>query len=91
MKPFARYRRQQAEERAVPPFVVFNDATLRELARIRPTTEAALRQIHGIGEKKLAEYGFDLLQEITNYCHEHGLAADVDQQPANSARSVAKA
>jgi ATP-dependent DNA helicase RecQ len=78
------YRRQQAEERAVPPFVVFNDATLRELARIRPTTASALHQIHGIGEKKLAEYGFDLLREITNYCHEHGVANEVvgDRSPS---------
>jgi ATP-dependent DNA helicase RecQ len=83
------YRRQQAEERAVPPFVVFNDATLRELARIRPTTAARLRQIHGIGEKKLAEYGFDLLQEISEYCRQHGVAMDVDHQPETVRRPVA--
>jgi hypothetical protein len=40
-----------------------------------------LRQIHGIGEKKLAEYGFDILQEISNHFHEHGIATDVEHQP----------
>jgi ATP-dependent DNA helicase RecQ len=76
------YRRRQAEERGVPPFIVFNDATLRDLARVRPTTSARLRQIHGIGEKKHAEYGFDLLQEIAAYCGQFDVAMDTDQHPS---------
>ncbi|HEY4235063.1 MAG TPA: DNA helicase RecQ [Lacipirellulaceae bacterium] len=80
-----RYRRTQAEERGVPPFVVFNDATLRELARFRPSTAVALRQIHGIGEKKNAEYGFDLLREIAEYCAESGIAMDAEPRPNSTA------
>jgi ATP-dependent DNA helicase RecQ len=78
------YRRRQAEERAVPPFVVFNDATLRDLARIRPSTSARLREIHGIGEKKHAEYGFDLLQEIAGYCVEFGVSMDAELPTAGA-------
>jgi ATP-dependent DNA helicase RecQ len=61
------YRRRQAEERGVPPYVVFSDATLRDLARHLPTTHDELLAIHGIGAKKCAEYGDDLLAEIAAY------------------------
>jgi ATP-dependent DNA helicase RecQ len=58
------FRRRKAEERGVPPFIIFSDATLRDLARVRPTTLDQLPAIHGIGAKKLAEYGAELLTEI---------------------------
>jgi ATP-dependent DNA helicase RecQ len=61
------YRRGQAEERGVPPYVVFSDATLRALAKHLPTTHDELLMIHGIGAKKCAEYGDDLLAEISEY------------------------
>ncbi len=43
------------------PFILFSDATLRDLARHRPATLDELRHIRGIGDKKLADYGVDLL------------------------------
>jgi ATP-dependent DNA helicase RecQ len=61
------FRRRKAEERGVPPFIIFSDATLRDLARVRPTTFAELPHIHGIGAKKLAEYGAELLAEISSF------------------------
>ena len=61
------YRRIQAESRGVPPYVVFSDATLRDLARRRPANEEELLAVHGIGAKKCAEYGDDLLQEIKRW------------------------
>ena len=51
------WRRRKAAERGVPPFIVFGDATLRDLARARPATPERLLAVHGIGEKKCAEYG----------------------------------
>ncbi len=60
--------------RGVPPFVVFGDATLRDLARVRPSTRDSLLGIHGIGAKKAAQYGHDLLQEIAAYCEREGLS-----------------
>ncbi len=72
------YRRRQAEERGVPPYVVFSDATLRDLARRRPTSHDELLAIHGIGAKKDAEYGDDLLDEITNFCRNRGVALDAE-------------
>ena len=50
-------RRGLAGDRGVPPYVVFNDATLREMARSRPATSEELNQVRGVGEKKLAQYG----------------------------------
>ncbi|HEX2477212.1 MAG TPA: RecQ family ATP-dependent DNA helicase, partial [Lacipirellulaceae bacterium] len=61
------YRRRKADERGVPPFIIFSDATLRDVARVRPTTLEQLPSIHGIGAKKLAEYGAELLVEMNEY------------------------
>jgi len=51
-----------AKEHGVPAYVVFHDATLAELARARPRTEAALGQISGVGTRKLERYGAALLE-----------------------------
>jgi ATP-dependent DNA helicase RecQ len=50
-------RLELAKAAGVPPYVVFHDATLREMALLRPTTLAHLAQLPGIGEKKLERYG----------------------------------
>jgi len=51
------WRRGEAQERGVPPYVIFNDRTLRELARLRPSTLYELRGIYGIGDAKLEAFG----------------------------------
>jgi ATP-dependent DNA helicase RecQ len=61
------YRRRKADQRGVPPFIIFSDATLRDVARVRPTKLEQLPSIHGIGAKKLAEYGAELLVEMNEY------------------------
>ena len=50
-------RRELAEQRSMPPFVVFGDATLRDLARQKPTTRQTFLAAHGVGEAKLKQYG----------------------------------
>ncbi len=70
-------RRKKAEERGLPAYVVFTDATLRDLARLRPTSIERLRAAHGIGEKKSAEYGTLFLAAISEYCARTGIATDV--------------
>jgi len=57
-------RRTLATELGVPPYVVFSDATLEELARERPTTKSAMLNIKGIGQKKLDSFGEQFLAEI---------------------------
>ena len=50
-------RRELAEEARVPPYVVFHDATLREMAQAKPDTLPKLSQITGVGSRKLEAYG----------------------------------
>jgi ATP-dependent DNA helicase RecQ len=59
-----RVRRELAEARGVPPYVIFSDATLREMARQRPATRAALLAIKGVGEWKCEEFGARFLGAI---------------------------
>jgi ATP-dependent DNA helicase RecQ len=60
-----RQRRKEIAERLdLPPYVIFHDATLRQMAEFRPTTEADLLSINGVGEAKLARYGRDFLEVI---------------------------
>ncbi|MEV6736202.1 DNA helicase RecQ [Streptomyces sp. NPDC051104] len=51
------WRAEQAREQGVPAYVIFHDATLREIATVWPTSVTQLGGISGIGEKKLATYG----------------------------------
>jgi ATP-dependent DNA helicase RecQ len=57
-------RLELARARGVPPYVIFHDTTLREMARERPTTLAALRQLYGVGERKAADFGAAFLDAI---------------------------
>ena len=57
-------RKQLADAAGVPPFVVFSDATLVEMARSRPCDEQELLTITGVGEHKLRKYGLHFLGAI---------------------------
>lgn len=70
------WRRKVAQNRGVPPFVIFADTTLLSLARIRPTRIATLQTVSGIGEKKSADFGNDLCTQISVYCREHDVTTD---------------
>ena len=60
------WRRAEAQERGVPPYVIFSDRTLRELARTKPSTLVELREIYGIGEAKLEAFGDTVVKVITS-------------------------
>jgi len=70
-------RRKLADQRGVPAYVLFNDATLRDLARLRPSTPSALLGVRGVGEKKLADLGQRFIEEIVSYCRENRLQLDI--------------
>jgi ATP-dependent DNA helicase RecQ len=59
-------RLQLSRERHVPPYVIFHDTTLRELARHKPTTMDALRQVYGIGARKAEDLGPVLLEALAS-------------------------
>ncbi|QBF83238.1 DNA helicase RecQ [Shewanella maritima] len=69
-KLFARLkllRREIAEENDIPPYLVFNDATLAEMAAMVPTSEAEMLAVNGVGAVKLERFGGDFLDEIGDY------------------------
>ncbi len=53
-----------AKEQGVPAYVIFADRSLLEMARLRPKTREDLRQVHGVGEAKLKQYGEIFLSVI---------------------------
>jgi len=63
-------RRELAEKEKVPTYVIFSDATLREMSASLPRNDNDLLQIKGIGERKLEAYGTDFLSVINAYCEE---------------------
>ncbi|MDF1809000.1 MAG: RecQ family ATP-dependent DNA helicase [Phycisphaerales bacterium] len=56
-----------AQERGVPPYVVFNDSTLREMALAKPVTRHELMSIRGVGQKKLDSFGKAFLDAIEQH------------------------
>ena len=60
-------RTRLSREAGVPPYVIFHDATLREMVRLRPSSSAELLTLQGIGETKLERYG----EAFLNVLREH--------------------
>jgi len=60
-------RKRLADEAGLPPFVIFSDASLMEMAAQLPTSTSAFLAINGVGQRKLAQYGEEFLQVITNF------------------------
>ena len=60
-------RREIAEEQHVPPFIIFTNATLRDMANKRPTTRREMLRVDGVGENKMERYGCAFIREIEAY------------------------
>ena len=60
-------RLETARERAVPPYVIFHDATLREMARLRPASLDAFRAVKGVGARKADDIGERFLSAIREH------------------------
>lgn len=83
-------RHDLAAQAGVPAYVVFTDETLRQLARLRPATLAQMRAVHGVGDKRLADYGEAFLTCLTDYRPPTGLRPD-DAEETDSAAELAQA
>ncbi|UZQ53194.1 DNA helicase RecQ [Trichothermofontia sichuanensis B231] len=66
-------RKRLADEQGVPPYVVFADASLRDMVNRCPLTRDAFAQVFGVGSRKLNQYGDRFLAAIQAYCQEQGL------------------
>jgi ATP-dependent DNA helicase RecQ len=61
-------RKEMADERNVPPYILFSDATLKELSRYYPESKEEMLEIKGIGEVKYEQFGEDFLSLVQDYC-----------------------
>jgi ATP-dependent DNA helicase RecQ len=57
-------RMEIARRRRVPPYVIFHDTTLREIARLKPSTKDALRHVYGVGDRKADDLGELILAAV---------------------------
>lgn len=77
-----------AKSENLPPYIVFSDATLVEMAAWLPQSEAEMRRIMGVGDVKWEKYGRDFLNEIRNYCEKNALASRSDLKTTTKARKI---
>ncbi len=71
-------RSRFAREENVPPYVVFSDATLVEMATFLPHDESEMRRISGVGDLKLEKYGADFTDAVRDYCDRNDLSSRID-------------
>lgn len=76
-------RRARAAELGVPPFIVFSDATLRDMARCRPLTVEAMLEVHGVGKTKCRDFGEAFLAAIRSYCQVHATETNAPDEASD--------
>ncbi|HSL43088.1 MAG TPA: DNA helicase RecQ [Anaerolineales bacterium] len=74
-------RKELADEAGVPPYVIFSDRTLVEMAAYYPQSITSLLTISGVGQMKLRRYGEIFLEIIQAYCEKHGLKENGKEAP----------
>jgi len=75
-------RRRIASEKRVPPYVVFGDATLQQMAHFIPQNLNSLSRISGVGAVKLTQYSEEFLAVICEYARDHGLSDRLETKRA---------
>jgi ATP-dependent DNA helicase RecQ len=70
----------------VPPYIVFSDATLAEMAAYLPQLESEMRKISGVGDLKFEKYGAAFSRVIREYCVKNGLVSRMDLKRSNGTR-----
>jgi ATP-dependent DNA helicase RecQ len=83
------WRGATAKEQGVPAYVIFHDATLRDIAATRPRTLAELATIGGVGENKLAKYGEQILEALGELDDAGAADAGASGEPVTGAGSSA--
>lgn len=85
-------RKKIAKEKKLPPYVIFTDPSLEEMATVYPTTESDMTQITGVGQGKVIKFGKPFLELIKKYVEENDIetASDVVVKTAG-VKSKAKA
>src|SRR5204863_304767 len=83
-------RRQLATEANVPPYVIFSDRALIEMATHLLHDDAQFLAINGVGQVKLAKYGIAFLKRIRDYCGSRGLAPKSSRAGNASTKAIVR-
>ena len=83
-------RRECASEQQVPPYIIFSDAVLQQMARIRPRDLTAMRQVPGVGDAKLSSYGEQFVRAIAEYIADNPDTGPGTRVPVPPSRSERK-
>jgi ATP-dependent DNA helicase RecQ len=87
-------RKELADAEQVPPYIIFTDRSLQEMAAYFPQSTATFSQIHGVGQMKLEKYAAHFLALIGDYCTQHQIAekhrsrTNATAQPTVTGRSL---
>ncbi|GAB3649215.1 DNA helicase RecQ [Echinicola sediminis] len=83
-------RKKVAKSKGLPPYVIFQDPSLEEMATVYPTSREELAQINGVGMGKVAKFGAPFLKLISNYVEENDIitASDVVVKTAGTRSKV---
>ncbi len=66
-------RKEIADKEKMPPYIIFSDATLKEMSRRYPQDSISLKEINGVGEVKFKNYGDLFLEKILDYCETNNI------------------
>jgi ATP-dependent DNA helicase RecQ len=78
-------RKTLADAENYPPYMIFNDSSLKQMAAKRPCTPEDFRKITGVGDKKLESYGAIFIGEIRRFCEKQGsYSQPVKKRPSDS-------
>jgi ATP-dependent DNA helicase RecQ len=76
-------RKTLADAQNYPPYMIFNDSSLKQMAAKRPCTPEDFRKITGVGDKKLEKYGVIFISEIRRFCEKQGSSSQpVKKRPS---------
>ncbi len=83
-------RKEIADKTGAPPYVIFPDKTLIEMATYFPKTPSLLREIHGVGEQKSKKYGQIFLTLINEYCQTNNIAGNIESKHRKRRKTTIK-
>jgi ATP-dependent DNA helicase RecQ len=86
-------RKRLADEQGMPPYVVFHESTLRQMAQTRPQDLDTFSRLSGVGSRKLEQYGQVFVDTICMFCHQYGLTTETallsdPSKPRNRSRQA---
>ncbi|MGH7242004.1 MAG: RecQ family ATP-dependent DNA helicase [Phycisphaerales bacterium] len=81
-------RRELATQFSVPAYIIFGDAALQDMARVRPTNIETFRLVKGVGERKAAEFADRFTSVIAGHCQAHNLTTNQAPTGAGARRAT---